>query len=515
MKCKIFVGTAEANVLKVAEEDRKGRSIVCPECANAAPDGKLRIPVNSIIPLLMFFFLQAGKPARQARPIRTRLARQDSRSMTDLTGRDASQPTKTSKYDDLKKKYDALKEKHEQIEKQLAISKEQLAISNEQRAISDEQRAISDEQLAIGNEQNEALQQKIFQLNAKRHILHNLVLGLRGNILVIARIRPPLSIENGKALCSIKLDEDSLEIVSNEMATSTQKPLEKDFAFDHVFDQNATQEEIFEMVSPLIQSAVDGYNVCIFSYGEHYLNFLSSQFNFNSLSGQNGISGRTVKFLFDLVTSARDHGSNYTITASFFEVYNEVLYDLLSKEKKKIEITAVSKSETEVTSAVELEKLMRVAREKRATASTAANERSSRSHAVTRLKIVGSQANCRNPLVLVSYINLVDLAAKESFETSTRPDETNKINVSLMQLKSVVEALVQKEAFIPYRNSKLTHLLEASLGGNSKTLMFVNISPLQEQYNQSLKSLRFASLVKSVKQQKAKPREQRVRHNSQ
>lgn len=123
-----------------------------------------------------------------------------------------------------------------------------------------------------------------------------------------------------------------------------------------------------------------------------------------------GISGSTVKFLFDLVTSARDHGSSYTITASFLEVYNEALYDLLSNEKKKIEITAVSKTETEVTSAIELEKLMRVAREKRATASTAANERSSRSLAVTRLKIVGSHANCRNPLVLVSYLNLIDLA---------------------------------------------------------------------------------------------------------
>lgn len=114
-------------------------------------------------------------------------------------------------------------------------------------------------------------QDQLYQINAERMVLHNMVLDLRGNIRVFARVRPPLSIENEKALCGWSfLDEASLEIVSNETAAGNRKPMKHDFAFDHVFDPNTAQEEIFEMVSPLIQSALDGYNVCIFAYGKHH-----------------------------------------------------------------------------------------------------------------------------------------------------------------------------------------------------------------------------------------------------
>lgn len=113
-------------------------------------------------------------------------------------------------------------------------------------------------------------QDQLYQINVERMVLHNMVLDLRGNIRVFARVRPPLEPEVDKMLCGWSfVDEASLEIHSNELvAAGGRKQTKHDFAFDHVFDPNTSQDEIFETVSPLIQSALDGYNVCIFAYGK-------------------------------------------------------------------------------------------------------------------------------------------------------------------------------------------------------------------------------------------------------
>lgn len=113
-------------------------------------------------------------------------------------------------------------------------------------------------------------QNQLYQINIERMILHNVVLDLRGNIRVFARVRPPLAPESDKMLCGWSfIDETSLEIHNNEIApTGARKQSKHDFAFDQVFNPNTTQEEIFENVAPLIQSAMDGYNVCIFAYGK-------------------------------------------------------------------------------------------------------------------------------------------------------------------------------------------------------------------------------------------------------
>lgn len=225
----------------------------------------------------------------------------------------------------------------------------------------------------------------------------------------------------------------ALRIVSNEVPAGARKEsYQHDFKFDHVFDPNTSQEEIFEMVSPLIRSALDGDNVCIFAYGKHY-NFFSLQlFNFNYLSGQTGsgktftiegdeshlgIVPRTANLLFDCVKKASIRGRSYTITASSLEIYNEVLNDLLSNARviaksNDIYISNSNITQRKVTSADMLLEQMRVAKGNRATASTAGNQRSSRSHAVTRLEIVGTHAT--RPKSLVGSITLVDLAGSES-----------------------------------------------------------------------------------------------------
>ncbi len=112
-------------------------------------------------------------------------------------------------------------------------------------------------------------QDQLYLINIERKVLHNMVLDLRGNIRVFARVRPPLDIEENRGLCGWSFSDDSsLEIISNELVQGGNRKQSSDFSFDQVFNPNTTQEEIFEMVSPLIQSAMDGYNICIFAYGE-------------------------------------------------------------------------------------------------------------------------------------------------------------------------------------------------------------------------------------------------------
>ena len=242
----------------------------------------------------------------------------------------------------------------------------------------------------------------------------------------------------------------------------------------------------------------------------------------DGLSENLGIIPRTVRLLFSSMETASILGWTYTVTASFLEIYNEVFYDLLSNEAKDIEIRMKNASnkteiyvsnveEREVKTAAQLYDLMKIARSNRATAATIGNERSSRSHAVTRLEVVGKHVD--RPEKLIGFINLVDLAGSESPKTSIRMDETKNINRSLSELSNVILALVQKNEHVPYRNSKLTHLLMPSLGGNSKTLMFVNVSPFQDHFIESVKSLRFAATVNSCKLAKAKRNKQLAINN--
>jgi kinesin family member C1 len=219
-----------------------------------------------------------------------------------------------------------------------------------------------------------------------------------------------------------------------------------------------------------------------------------------------GIIPRTADFLFNAMNTARNFGWGYSVKASFLEIYNEVLYDLLDKRPKTISIHQVDHNgkteilfsnlvERVVGSAAELRLLMQTARTERATAATGSNDRSLRSHAVTCLEVTGTNVDRQEKVVGV--IKLIDLAASEKLETSAQKRETNNINVSLSHLRSVITALLKKQPHIPYRNSKLTHMLADSLNGDSKTLMFANVSPLQEHMQESIETLKFAASVSS------------------
>ncbi|KAK3327771.1 P-loop containing nucleoside triphosphate hydrolase protein [Cercophora scortea] len=356
----------------------------------------------------------------------------------------------------------------------------------------------------------EDARQKLIKEETERRVLFNKYQELKGNIRVMCRVRPVLDASEG----------DEAKILFPDVKTSTQidvtGPEEKSslghanrklmpFEFDRVFSPEVHNEEIFGEISQLVQSALDGYNVCIFCYGQ------TGSGKTYTMSSADGMIPRATHMIYETVTKLKEKSWTYTMEGSFVEVYNEDLNDLLTpaKEaegKKKLEIrhddarkqtTVLNCKSVSLDSADTVEMMLRQAQNNRSVAATKANERSSRSHSVFILKLVGenaaTQERCEGTL------NLVDLAGSERLKHSgaegDRMKETQNINKSLACLGDVIEALGRGSGHVPYRNSKLTHLLQYSLGGNSKTLMFVMVSPLEAHLKETLTSLRFATKV--------------------
>ena len=365
-----------------------------------------------------------------------------------------------------------------------------------------------------------------------RRKLHNQVQELKGNIRVFCRVRP--SLETDSEVARIKYpdtESDSKEVEvqgppeKSSLGTITTKM--NAFAFDRVFGPGSANADVFGEISQLVQSALDGYNVCIFCYGQ-----TGSGKTF-TMSSADGMIPLAVNQIYDTAKSLEEKGWKYTMEGSFVEVYNENLNDLLGKgdeiDKKKHEIRHdMQKCKTTITDVTvvdldtpnKVEDILRRASANRSVAATNANERSSRSHSVFILKLIGE--NSVTGERSEGTLNLVDLAGSErlshSGATGERLKETQSINKSLSCLGDVIGALGQgKEGgHVPYRNSKvgilmtlslmlhllprtdsmqLTYLLQFSLGGNSKTLMFVMISPLQAHLSETLTSLKFATKV--------------------
>ncbi|KAL4803468.1 P-loop containing nucleoside triphosphate hydrolase protein [Aspergillus unguis] len=358
-----------------------------------------------------------------------------------------------------------------------------------------------------------AAKEKLRREETLRRKLHNQVQELKGNIRVFCRVRPTLpneGVSNGAQFTYPDETEDSKEIniVGPEEKSSLGAVTRKNhnFSFDHVFGPSAQNSDVFDEISQLVQSALDGYNVCIFCYGQ------TGSGKTHTMSSLDGMIPRAVHQIYETATGLEEKGWRYTMEGNFVEVYNENLNDLLGKaeelDKKKLEIRHdMQKGKTIITdvTTVQLdspemvESLLKRAAANRSVAATKANERSSRSHSVFILKLIGE--NYITGERSEGTLNLVDLAGSErlshSGATGERLRETQNINRSLSCLGDVIAALGQgKEGgHIPYRNSKLTYLLQFSLGGNSKTLMFVMVSPLQAHLSETLTSLKFATKV--------------------
>lgn len=357
----------------------------------------------------------------------------------------------------------------------------------------------------------EEARHKLIKEETERRVLFNKYQELKGNIRVMCRVRPALDkAEGDEAQMAFPDDKTSAEIVvaGQEEKSSLGVVSRKNypFEFDRVFVPGTQNNEIFDEISQLVQSALDGYNVCIFCYGQ------TGSGKTHTMSSEDGMIPRATHMIYDTITKLKEKSWEYTMEGSFVEVYNEELNDLLGagrnadSKAKKLEIrhddarkqtNIINCKSVRLNSASAVEMMLEEAQKNRSVAATKANERSSRSHSVFILKLVGENSatgeRCEGTL------NLVDLAGSERLKHSQaegdRMKETQNINKSLSCLGDVIEALGRGAGHVPYRNSKLTHLLQYSLGGNSKTLMFVMVSPLEQHLKETLTSLRFATKV--------------------
>ncbi len=314
-------------------------------------------------------------------------------------------------------------------------------------------------------------QEKLRAEETLRRKLHNQVQELKGNIRVFCRVRPAPEVEDEHAKIAFPdAATDSKELViqgpGQRNALGNLTTATNAFSFDRVFGPSSQNADVFQEISQLIQSALDGYNVCIFCYGQ------TGAGKTYTMSSPDGMIPLAVRQIYDSAQALEEKGWKYTMEGSFVEVYNENLNDLLGKaeeiDKKKHDIRhdnqKCSTTITDVTvvaldSPSRVEAMLKRASTNRSVAATKANERSSRSHSVFILKLAGT--NSITGEKSEGTLNLVDLAGSErlshSGATGERLKETQNINRSLSCLGDVIGALGQgKEGgHVPYRNSKV------------------------------------------------------------
>nr|XP_043634867.1 kinesin-like protein KIN-14J isoform X2 [Erigeron canadensis] len=339
--------------------------------------------------------------------------------------------------------------------------------------------------------------------------LYNEVQDLKGNIRVYCRIRPFLKGQSQKQTTIEYIGDNGELVVTNP--SKIVKESHRLFKFNKVFSPAATQEDVFVDTQPLIRSVLDGYNVCIFAYGQTGSGKTYTMTGPNVSSPEDwGVNYRALNDLFHL-SQIRRSSFDYEIGVQMVEIYNEQVRDLLSSTsvQKRLGIwnstqpnglAVPDASMHPVTSTADVLELMNVGLMNRAVGATALNERSSRSHSVLTVHVRGLDLETNG--VLRGNLHLVDLAGSERVDrseaTGDRLREAQHINKSLSALGDVIFALAQKSQHVPYRNSKLTQVLQSSLGGQAKTLMFVQLNPDVESFSETISTLKFAERVSGV-----------------
>ncbi|KAL0353585.1 UNVERIFIED_CONTAM: Kinesin-like protein KIN-14C [Sesamum angustifolium] len=400
---------------------------------------------------------------------------------------------------------------------------EQLAFAEKKLKLSDisamETRSEFEEQKTIINQLQNRLadaESKIVEGEQLRKKLHNTILELKGNIRVFCRVRPILS-DDGVGTDTKVVSFPTSTEAQGRGIDLTQNGQKLSFTFDKVFMPDASQEDVFVEISQLVQSALDGYKVCIFAYGQTGSGKTYTMMGKPAPPDQKGLIPRSLEQVFETRQILQAQGWKYEMQVSMLEIYNETIRDLLAPNRsgfdasraenagKQYSIKHDANGNTyvsdltivDVQSSKEVSYLLDRAAQSRSVGKTQMNEQSSRSHFVFTLRITGFNESTDQQVQGV--LNLIDLAGSErlskSGSTGDRLKETQAINKSLSSLSDVIFALAKKEEHVPYRNSKLTYLLQPCLGGDSKTLMFVNVSPDPSSVGESLCSLRFAARV--------------------
>ncbi|KAL9384063.1 hypothetical protein Peur_024386 [Populus x canadensis] len=459
---------------------------------------------------------------QQVREDRDRQVAQVQALTSDVVKYKESTGESCAKLEYLMEKTKSLEETCSSQREQICLLEHQLTAANEKLKMSDlssiETRTEFEKQKRTVRELQERLAETENQLvegEKLRKKLHNTILELKGNIRVFCRVRPVLPDDGAGSEPPVISYPTSTEALGRGIDVIQSAGQKYPFTFDKVFNHDASQQEVFVEISQLVQSALDGYKVCIFAYGQTGSGKTYTMMGRPEAPEQKGLIPRSLEQIFQTSQSLMAQGWKYKMQASMLEIYNETIRDLLSTNKssstengapgKQYTIKHDANGNTYVTDLTivdvcrmeEISSLLRQAAQSRSVGKTQMNEQSSRSHFVFTLRISGVNEGTEQQVQGV--LNLIDLAGSErlsrSGATGDRLKETQAINRSLSCLSDVIFALAKKEDHVPFRNSKLTYLLQPCLGGDSKTLMFVNISPDPASVGESLCSLRFAARV--------------------
>lgn len=401
---------------------------------------------------------------------------------------------------------------------------------------------LSDKNFDALSQQYLSIQNKCESISKHNAQLMTKVLRLQGNIQVCCRIRPllPHIDENSNSIPSLvssplspRQAEQKKAIVVEALSETevgcfdARSKQWKSYAFDKVWSPQDGQQQIFADIEPLALSVVNGYNSCIFAYGQ---TGSGKTYTMEGVEDDVGVSYRIIQKIFQLLEqnhprNCDEKSSSSVVSVSMLEIYNEDIFDLLSTscsnanpnntststknssqqpsltirrgpDSLSVEIPGLTK-ET-VTNIQDVMNYLQKGNQNRATSSTNLNEHSSRSHMVLNVQVINNTIKGEK----IGNLYLVDLAGSErtklSEVTGDRMKEAQYINKSLSALGLVMEALDRKASHIPYRNSKLTYLLQDALSGNSKTMMLLTINPTLSSFDETTSSLQFGVRARRI-----------------
>ncbi|KAL7860084.1 hypothetical protein SRHO_G00152310 [Serrasalmus rhombeus] len=334
------------------------------------------------------------------------------------------------------------------------------------------------------------------------------------SVKVVVRCRPMNEKEraaNFERVVSVDVKLGQVAVRNPRGASAHEHP--KVFTFDSVYDWNSKQLDLYdETFRPLVDSVLLGFNGTIFAYGQTGTGKTYTMEGVRNDPERRGVIPNSFEHIFTHIS--RSQNQQYLVRASYLEIYQEEIRDLLSRDQsRRLELKErpdtgvyVKDLSSFVTKSVrEIEHVMNVGNQNRSVGATNMNEHSSRSHAIFVITIECSELGPDGENhIRVGKLNLVDLAGSER-QTKTgaqgeRLKEATKINLSLSALGNVISALVDgKSTHIPYRDSKLTRLLQDSLGGNARTVMVANIGPASYNVEETLTTLRYSNRAKNIK----------------
>ena len=348
------------------------------------------------------------------------------------------------------------------------------------------------------------LTQKLKNEKYLRRKIHNRYMYLRGNLRVMCRVRPFLPSEK----INKKSQMETMIINNDSISICQENKQEKNFEYDYIFDTKSTQKDVYEEVTLLIQSMVQGNNICIIAYGQ---TCTGKTYTIQGPNSKNpGIVPRAARELFLILNnfSKSNYFESIRLSLTIIEIYNEQIYNLLEESTPNLtmyedasgNLIIPDLNPISINNFDEANKLFKLAARFRHTSSTEYNDRSSRSHCIFsfQLKLTGKDGR-----IIRSTLHIIDLAGSERISKSQSKDEKLRkesicINLSLHSLSTVLNSIALKANHIPYRDSKLTHFLKDSLNENYNILLILLVSPNAKDLGETISTLQFGERIVKI-----------------